>query len=192
MLHYKKWGIMNTTNGRIAEQSKMKISNALLEIMKQYSFKEITITQLAQEACLSRKTFYRLFTDKEAVLSYLFEKLYIECFDQIKSRKIRNYWDIVQCYFDFWEERKSLLLIFKQNNLLSVLFEGAYKYAFDIFKYIRSENVAEKVSLPLPYLLAYSIGGIHSMLFKWVENDMEMPSHVLIKQLKNSFKSAEI
>ena len=55
---------MNTTNGRIAEQSKMKISNALLEIMKQYSFKEITITQLAQEACLSRKTFYRLFTDK--------------------------------------------------------------------------------------------------------------------------------
>ena len=37
---------MNTTNGKIAEQSKQKIANALLVILKQYDYKEITITQL--------------------------------------------------------------------------------------------------------------------------------------------------
>ena len=183
---------MNTTNGRIAEQSKEKLANALLTVMKQYSFKEITITQLAQEANLSRKTFYRLFADKDEVLSYLFQNLYIECFEQIKSQHTQHYWDIVQCYFDFWEERKSLLLLFKQSKLLPVLFDGAYKYSFSIFEYIRSKDVAEYLSVQLPYLLAYSIGGIHSMLLRWVENDMAVPSHILIEQLKNGFSSAEI
>ena len=59
---------MNTTNGKIAD--------ALLCVMEQYSFKEITVTQISQESKLSRKTFYRLFADKEAVLSYLFEKMW--------------------------------------------------------------------------------------------------------------------
>lgn len=180
---------MNTTNGKIAEESKSKIANALLVVLQQYDYKEITITQLAQEAKLSRKTFYRLFTDKEDVLTYLFENLYMECFEKIKSQGIQRYWDIVQCYFDFWEERKSMLLIFKQSKLLPVLFDGAYNYSFSIFEYVRSKEVAELLSVQLPYLLAYSIGGMHSMLLKWVENDMTIPSYILIEQLRNGFNS---
>ncbi len=182
---------MNTTNGRIAEQSKKKIADALLVVLQQYDYREVTITQLAQEAKLSRKTFYRLFADKEDVLSYIFENLYIECSEHIKSQCTQYYWDIVQCYFDFWEERKSLLLIFKQSKLLPVLFDGAYKYSFRIFEYIRSKEVVEQFSVQLPYLLAYSVGGMHSMLLKWVENDMTVPSNVLIEQLKNGFNSLD-
>ena len=183
---------MNTTNGKIAEQSKKKIANALLVVLEQYDYKEITITQLAGEANLSRKTFYRLFTDKEDVLSYLFNNIYIECFEQIKSKHTQHYWDIVQCYFDFWEERKSLLLLFKRSHLLPVLFDGAYKYSFSIFEYIRTKDVAEHLSQQLPYLLAYSVGGMHSMLLKWVENDMTIPSYILIDQLKNGFQSMDL
>ena len=183
---------MNTTNGRIAEQSKKKIASALLVVLQQYDYKEITITQLAQEAKLSRKTFYRLFADKEDVLSYLFENLYIECFEKIKAKNTEYYWDIVQCYFDFWEERKTILLIFKKSRLLPVLFDGAYKYSFSIFEYIRSKDVVEQFSIQLPYLLAYSLGGMHSMLLKWVENDMTVPSYVLIEQLKNGFNSINL
>lgn len=183
---------MNTTNGKIAEQSKKKIADALLVVLQQYDYKEITITQLAQEAKLSRKTFYRLFTDKEDVLSYLFETLYIECFEHIKAQHSQYYWNIVQCYFDFWEDRKSLLLIFKQSTLLPILFDGAYKYSFSIFEYIRTKDVVEQLSEQLPYLLAYSIGGMHSMLLKWVENDMAIPSYILIEQLKNGFNSLKL
>jgi len=188
----KERASMNTTNGKIAEQSKKKIADALLVILQQYDYKEITITQLAQEAKLSRKTFYRLFADKEEVLAYIFENMYIECFEQIKSQRTQCYWDIVQCYFDFWEERKSLLLIFKQSALLPVLFDGAYKYSFSIFEYIRTKDVAEQLSVQLPYLLAYSVGGMHNMLLKWVENDMSVPSYVLIEQLKNGFSSMKL
>lgn len=182
---------MNTTNGKIAEQSKKKIADALLAVMKQYDYKEITITQLAQEAKLSRKTFYRLFGDKDDVLSYLFETMYIDCFAYMKSRQAQSYWDIVQCYFDFWEERRSILQLFKQSSLLAVLFDGAYQYSFRIFEYAHSKNVADQFSAHLSYLLAYSVGGIHSMLLKWVENDMTVPSCVLIGELRKAFAFKE-
>ncbi len=97
---------MNTANGKIAEQSKEKFVDALLVIMEQYNFREITITQLSQEAGLSRKTFYRLFKDKEELINFFFEKLYRECLMQIKARQLQHYWDVVQCYFDFCEKRK--------------------------------------------------------------------------------------
>lgn len=79
---------MNTTNGKIAEQSKEKLVKALLIVMEQYDFKEITITQLSQEAGLSRKTFYRLFKDKEELINFFFEKLCKECLIQIRSRQL--------------------------------------------------------------------------------------------------------
>ena len=183
---------MNRTNGKIAEQSKEKIAKALLVTMKQYNFKEITITQIAQEANLSRKTFYRLFESKEDVMKYMFEELYIRCFTKIRALNIHHYWEVVQCYFDFWEEHKNLLDIFKKNDLLPVLFDGAYKYSFQIFEYVRSKEVAEEFSAMLPYLLAYSVGGMHSMILKWVENDMKIPSAILVEKLKAGFMSENI
>ena len=73
-----------------------------------------------------------------------------------------------------------------------MLFDGAYRYSFSIFEYVRSKEAAQQVSEQLPYLLAYSVGGLHSMLHKWVENDMAVPSGVLIDRLKSGFASREL
>ena len=71
---------MNTTNGKIAAESRRKMVRALLALMRQYDYREITVTQIAQEARLSRKTFYRLFSDKDDILNLLFDGLFQECF----------------------------------------------------------------------------------------------------------------
>lgn len=134
---------MNTTNGKIAEQSKQKI----------------------MEAELSRKTFYRLFPDKEAVL---------------------------KLYFDFWESKKDILLLFKKNALLPFLFECVYEHSSGVFAYVRSTEMVNTFSRQLPYLLAYAVGGMHSMLLKWVENDMVIPSSELIQSLKKGLMSPDI
>ncbi len=111
---------------------------------------------------------------------------------QIKLRQLQHYWDVVQCYFDFCEERKELLSLLKRNNLLVPLFEGSYKYSFKVFEYVHSKETADNHSSSLPYLLAYSIGGMYSMLLKWVESDMNIPSSLLIEKLKNGLMSADI
>ena len=167
-------------------------SNALLILLKQYTYKEITITQIAQEANLSRKTFYRTFSSKEELLTHLFESLYKECENEIKNKKAQHYWDVVQCYFDFWESHKELLDLFNQSSLLPLFFDDAYHYSFHIFEYIHSKEVSDYLSNELPYLLAYSVGGMHSMLLRWVEDDMKIASNKIISILKKGFKSLEI
>ena len=92
---------MNTTNGKIAEQSRKKLANALLTLMKNDNFKDITVTQIAQEADLSRKTFYRLFNDKEMLIHYFLKSKALELVSEIKASNAKDYWDIVGKLFEF-------------------------------------------------------------------------------------------
>lgn len=183
---------MNTTNGKIAARSRERLARALLTVMERYDFREITVTQISQEAGLSRKTFYRLFRGKEELLGFVFEQLYEACLARIRARQLHHYWDVVQCYFDFCEERRALLFLLKRNNLLGPLFEGAYQRAFQVFEYVRSKETVDAYSPFLPYLLAYSVGGMNSMLLKWVESDMDIPSSALIEKLKHGLMSPDI
>lgn len=183
---------MNTTNGKIAAQSRQRMVQALLTLMRQYNYREITITQITQEAQLSRKTFYRLFSDKDDILALFFEGLFQECFAQIRAQNIQHYWDVVQLFFDFWEERKELLSLLQKSHLLPRVFEQSYQYAMQVFAFVRSEEAADAFALPLPYLLAYSVGGMHSMLLKWAEQGMNIPSAELISQLRSGFMSDDI
>lgn len=183
---------MNTTNCKIAEQSKDSFTKALLHIMKQYDYKEITVTQIAGEAQLSRKTFYRLFSNKDEVLDHLFKKMITSFFYQINKKQVEHYWEVVQLYFDFWQTKKSLLLLLKKNNLLFLLYEISYHHSFDAFRLVRTEKTASAYSETLPYLLAYSIGGMHCMLIKWVEDDMKLPSKLFVQQLREGLQSFEL
>ena len=177
---------MNNTNGIIAEQSKKKIAAAMLSVMNIYDYKEITVTQITQEARISRKTFYRHFRDKDEVLKHLFDSLYQECLSSITESGIHNYWDVVQCFFDFWEKHAEALNLMKRSNLLPQLFEESYDRSFEVFRSVRtSDHYGEQ----LPYILAYSIGGMNSMLIKWIEGGMSIPSSTLIRGLREGLRS---
>jgi AcrR family transcriptional regulator len=180
---------MNTTNGIIAEKSKEAIASAMLKVMKIYSYDEITVTQITQEAKLSRKTFYRHFDDKEQVLKHIFDSLYQECVEEIIRSGLRHYWDVVQCYFDFWEKHADVIKLMKRSGLLPILFEESYNRSFEVFKIVRTPDVVKANEPWLPYLLAYSIGGMQSMLMRWIENDMTAESKMIIECLKKGFSS---
>ncbi len=46
--------------------------------------------------------------------------------------------------------------------------------------------------LPAVDSFAYSVGGMHCMLIKWIELGMTVPSEQLVGQLRAGFMSAEI
>ncbi len=183
---------MNRTNGKIAEQSRQKIIRALLTVMEQYDYKEITVTQIAQEAGLSRKTFYRLFSDKDEILSLLFDGSFHVFFGQVKVRRTAHYWEVVQHFFYFWEERRDLLFLLQRNHLLAWVLEQSYQYSMEIFTFVRSKETADSFGPLLPYMLAYSVGGMHCMLFQWVEMGMNVPSSELIAALSSGFASENL
>lgn len=183
---------MNTTNWKIAEESKRKMVDGLLKALHNYDYDLITVTMITQEAKLSRKTFYRLFHDKDEVIELLFYDVCEECFKEIRESNAHHYWEVVQTYFDFWESRKELIDLLKKNNLLVKLLAFSYKNSFQIFEYVRTKEVMDQFSETLPYLLAYAVGGMHTMLIQWMEEGMKLPSYKLIEKLKVGFASPNI
>ncbi|EAC4523120.1 TetR/AcrR family transcriptional regulator, partial [Listeria monocytogenes] len=57
---------------------KNSIIKGLFSVMNTYEFSMITVTQIAQEANIGRKTFYRYFKNKEEVLEEAIELLFTE------------------------------------------------------------------------------------------------------------------
>ena len=174
---------MNRTENKTAEQSRQKMVRALLKIMEVYDYREITVTQIVQEAGLSRNTYYRLFHNKEEILDLLFEDLFRQFSDRIHTQQISSFWQLMQSYFDFWQSRKPLLLLLQKNHLLQKVLDHSYDRAQEVFCFVHSRDTLDPSALPLPYLLAFSVGGMHTMLIRWVQSGMEIPSSQLIRQL---------
>ena len=77
----------------------------------------------------------------------------------------------------------------KRSNLLPQLFEESYDRSFEVFRSVRTGDIADHYGDQLPYLLAYSIGGMNSMLIKWIEGGMSIPSSTLILCLREGLSS---
>ncbi len=61
---------MNTTTTPIAVQSRKMLVEALLALMQEKPYQDISICELTERATLSRRTFYRLFDAIDEILLY--------------------------------------------------------------------------------------------------------------------------
>ena len=57
----------------VSAQRQKHIAMCFLELVKESSFDDISITELCQRASVPRNSFYRYFANKEAILKYLLE-----------------------------------------------------------------------------------------------------------------------
>ena len=91
---------------RQREQSGRMIETALLELMREKEFAQITVSEIAKKADVGRRTFYRLYTGKEDVLHCYFDKL---CQNYRDICPVLNKYDIDQIageYFGFWYQHR--------------------------------------------------------------------------------------
>ena len=55
--------------------------NSMVELMKEYSFEEITVARILEKSTLSRSTFYRNFRDKYDLLNYYYKSGVVGIFE---------------------------------------------------------------------------------------------------------------
>ena len=119
-----------------AKTTKTLLTRAMLKLVRSQKFSAISIDDICEKAGISRRTFYRYYSDKRALLKDVF----VECFfSQIKADENMDPWDIIQAiceqiYSDkkffshsfevkgqngFWEEVESILLPYFLRGLPS-------------------------------------------------------------------------
>ena len=155
-------------------RSKQEITNALLKLMEQYPYSEISVKQIVLETGLVRKTFYRNFTSKDDVLYAYINSAIREYVDGLLEQPE----DPLGVIFRFCEKNWKLLELLNRNRLLYLLLIRLNEEIPRLSSTVdmsRNPFARLMAGMEPDYLIAFNIGAIWNVIFKWVERGMEEP-----------------
>lgn len=173
-----------------AKRSISLIVHSLLELLKTDSFKEITITQITQNAGVVRNTFYAHFKTKEDILSYYIFDVILKKIDSLSTEDNSKELDMVETYFEVWAEQSELLTIMKINNLLEMLNHFETHLEIICFKTYVSENACRISEKSMQYATAFYTSALAGILNKWITTGMkESPKELthIFHELESQF-----
>ncbi len=164
---------MNDSTNPSAVRSKAEICDALLRLMEKHPYEEITVKQIALEAKLVRKTFYRNFDSKEDVLEAILDILVSEYKNHLIMFNRVMPIDII---FKFCIERKHLLLLFDKNNMMYRILQKLNDSLPEKHEELKAMGLVPKElfgDLDTRYLIPMNIGGIWNIICMWVRRGMK-------------------
>lgn len=159
--------MLRKMNSPIAEQSRTWLINSLLKLMEEKKYSTITVSEIAEYADLSRRTFYRIFNSKEEVLQQYFLSIceeYVSCFDKNSHYTLKK---IVEIYFSFWENHINFLMLIQKNHLFYFLLEGFNETLPLLHNMIRKDLYSNKKEETIALLAGG--GALWNILEKWIQ-----------------------
>lgn len=179
---------MKDTQNPIALRSREWLTNALLELMKNKPFREISISEIAEKADLSRRTFYRFFSSKEEVICFHLETIWRTGTLQLSADRDHSYFHTIRWYLELWYEHKDLALLLYRNDLISLLLQE-YNHLFHEVYLMRKGNYPlAKQPEAMKYALSYSIGGLTNILWQWAGDGMQKSPEEIANLLLTSIR----
>lgn len=184
--------------GKAAKYVQKKILSALLCLMEHFSFEEITITQVCQEAQISRASFYRNYDNKENALLHNIEQL-TENFKQDSEQDMYNFQKeanspktsaehLFHLWFQFIFDNQDFFKLLSKNHLFYMFQQVGISPNDDSF-YIRHLYTVYHVPELNKYLFNCVISAQYSMVEQWVANGCQENVNQMAKLMTNLFSN---
>ncbi|MFT8917828.1 MAG: TetR/AcrR family transcriptional regulator [Oenococcus sp.] len=172
---------------RIVEQSKKWLSEAFIALMEKENYRDISITEIAEKAQLSRKTFYHSFKDKEDLIDYYCHCLFEGYFQQLVQQKPQSGEMMLDRTFDiflhfWWEQRKALRLLIRQGlfDHMIVIWQSQ---ATPHYREFAAPWHVEGSQMQMAYAMAFQLGGLTNVLRLWLEQEKPEPPEEIKKAM---------
>lgn len=165
--------------------NKQQFEDALLELMEQMPYTQITIVHLIKKVNVSRKTFYRYFPDKDACLRALVQR-YVKDSAIYTSTHATLETTVAQSYpiqLRFWKASSTFLTVLIRNDLIHVLQQ-------EIMNHIRAEEKDLMRGLCTPNgefdedCLYFFASGMCRMLTIWCASEFRIPMETVAQKLE--------
>lgn len=169
------------------ELSKKWLADSLIRLMQTKPYEEITISEIAANADLARRTFYRAFSSKSDLIAYIVENLVNEYINDLRITENINMEKLVLIFFGFFKKHRDLILIFKQNHLEYFILESFNKYFPQIRLQTCKEKINENPEIDKIFMLI-SGGGFFNLLMYHIDNDSAMSPQELARLVPKAIK----
>lgn len=139
------------------------IATALIKLMKQKKYEDITITDIAKTAGVSRVTYYRNYNSKEEIITHHMDELGYRLEQEMKKLDpIKDMYVCVLTFFRYWMKQSDFLLCLSEAKLSYVLLEHTNKSVSGF-----------ATSSKKKYKACYFVGSMHNILFEWIKGGMK-------------------
>lgn len=170
---------------RRVKKTKQALIDALCSIMLEKEIHKITIKELTDRADMHRATFYVHYQD----IYDLYEKIQEETFTSIKeiivSKSDHEYSGLYATLIHSIYKNKQLftMLLGKQADICFIekIIDILEEQYLEIWEY---ETGDEPSGNKLHYLTHYHIQGCLAMIRKWIINEYNMPTELLVEYMK--------
>ena len=162
---------MNQSQNPSSIRSRKEITEALLKLMKSYPYREISVKQIILETDLARRTFYRNYESKDGVL----DSIITDKITEYAGELALNPESPLDVIFRFCEKNKDFLMLLHKSDLLYLLLLKL-NIMIPEFNQVtdRSNSIFARIvgDLEPDYLVAFNVGAIWNVIFKWVDRGM--------------------
>ncbi|OPJ65144.1 TetR/AcrR family transcriptional regulator [Clostridium oryzae] len=152
------------------QQSIKWLTDALLALMTEKSYEEISITEICSRADLSRRTFYRLYKSKEDILKEYAEALCFDYFELFEKQKNLSLTNVAKIFFSFWINYKGFLLTLHKEKLIHILLFKFNELLPKVYVKYKAHLLETKDKKSIEYVAFYNAGGFWNLLIKWLED----------------------
>lgn len=159
------------------------IFTALLILMEQKPYEEITITDIAKRAGVSRMSYYRLYRSKDDILIQHFNEIFAELLNEIKNTEEISKYQFSLLIFQQAKENERLLKAILRAKLYEMVLKCFIQYcSYLVEKIFGPEQGLDPVTAD--YLVYEEAGRFSLLLLRWVERGMKETPEKMAKLME--------
>lgn len=169
----------NKYNDSQTRLTKESIFTALMILMAQKNFKEISITEITKKAGVSRMAFYRNYEIKEDIITTYIDELFQEYLNRLISSNTIDTYENLRLYFSYFRKHQQLIFNLITSNMMNMLLEKCIE-----FFYALSQDFAchpsystEKRKIWIEFIA----GGLFNILIEWAKSGMKQSDEYMAK-----------
>lgn len=161
---------------KTALKSQKKILDALLELMEQEEYDNITVKNICKNAGISRQTFYYLFDSKDEIVIYYINSFLEEIEQFINDNSIISIYDLIYTYFTAIDNNQHIKNFISIINITPLFVDTLLKFMAKIH-FLKTNKQAD---LKDDYANHFVSSGLHGIFLLWIKNKKDISLKELV------------
>lgn len=170
---------MSKSENKVAQRYRQMIVDAFFALCHRYSYDEITILMIAQEADVSRQTFYRHFKTKDDIIHYYLGSLSAGLSHHLQSQPEISVRHLLLAYFHFWQDNVSVLNLVYSGHIEHLLIRQYNELMMKELDILRPfyPHISDR---QFTLFKSFLIGGLYQIKYEWyLRNYKETPEEMV-------------
>lgn len=168
----------------VSNNSKLMMEKALLKLMEIEKYEEITIQEITDNACLSRRTFYRNYSSKDEIIVGCYMKIWTQYENVITKEEDLSLPNVAKVLFTVMKKHIDFLLLCNRQKLLHLFLPKVDEDLPIIFEKFKGSKMNFSKEC-IEYALTFSTGGFVRILVKWLQEGAKKTPEEMGALVKN-------